>query len=180
MTTAMAAWTTGTHARAEGSRHHRTAGPTGAHAGGKWPREDDHPFGTSRTIHAVVMTERVLAAGGEGAGEEDHRHDKNSAGDDHHPGRGLIEPRMVGLARRRRGRAEGWRLDLGLGCLGHPSIMPTCAPPIKYRAPGVASCDADPAVAPNVLVAQEPGETQNHHGDEQNSGDDRHPGRCLV
>lgn len=135
MTTAMAAWTTGT-ARAEGSRHHRAAGPTGPHFRGKWSWEDDHAFRTLRTagaIHPVVMTERVIMPGGEGAGEEDDRHDENSAGDDHHPGRSLVEARRLQCVRRR-GRAGGWRLELGLGCLGHPSIMPTRAPAIKHRA----------------------------------------------
>jgi len=136
VTTAMAAWTTGTHTRAEGSRHHRAAGPTGPHARGKWSWEDDHAFRTLRTAgakHPVVMTERVILPGDEGAGEEDDRHDENSAGDDHHPGRSLVEARRLHCVRRWR-RAGGWRLELGLGCLGHPSIMPTRAPAIKHRA----------------------------------------------
>jgi len=138
--TAMAAWTTGparTHSRAEWSRHHRTAGPTGAHSWGKWSREDDHPFGTSGTAwteHAVVITERVIVPGGEGAGEEDHRDDENSPRDNHHPRRSLVEPgRLCDVVGRRR-RAGRWRLKLGLGCLGHPLIMPTSARPIKHRA----------------------------------------------
>jgi hypothetical protein len=138
MTTAM---TARTHARAEGSRHHRTAGPTGAHAGGKWSWEDDHPVGafrTARTKHAVVMTEGLIMPGDEGAGEEDNRHDENRAGDDYHPRRGLVEPRMLRYVQRRRRRAKRRRLDLGLRCLGHSLIMPTRAPVIKHRAPGVA------------------------------------------
>ena len=143
MTTAMAAWTTGTartHTRAEGSRHHRAAGPTGPRARGKWSWEDDHAFRTLRTagaIHPVVMTERVIMPGDEGAGEEDDRHDENSAGDDHYPGRSLVEARRLHCVRRRR-RAGGWRLELGLGCLGHPSIMPTRTPAIKHLRSGVA------------------------------------------
>jgi hypothetical protein len=141
MTTAVTAWAARTHARAEGSRHHRTAGPTGAHAGWKWSWEDDHPVGTFRTArakHAVVMTEGLIMPGDEGAGEEDNRHDENRACDDYHPRRGLVEPRMLRYVQRRRRRAGRWRLDLWLGCLGHPSIMPTRAPVIKHRAQGVA------------------------------------------
>jgi hypothetical protein len=137
----MAAWTTGsarTHTGAEGTWHHRPTGPTGAHARGKWSGKDDHSFGTSGTagtIHAVVMTERVIMPGDEGTGEEDDRHDENSAGNDHYPGRSLIKTRMVRYARRRCWRRAGRRrLKLGLGCLSHPLIMPTGAPAIKYRA----------------------------------------------
>jgi hypothetical protein len=139
MTTAMAAWTTRTHTGAEGAWHHRPTGPTGAHARGKWSGKDDHSFGTSRTagtVHAVV-TERVIMPGDEGAGEEDDRHDENSAGNDHYPGRSLIKTRRLRYARRRRRRrrrAGGRRLELGLGCLSHPLIMPTGAPAIKHRA----------------------------------------------
>ena len=139
----MAAWTTGsarTHTGAEGTWHHRSTGPTGAHARGKWSGEDDHSFGTSGTagtIHAVVMTERVIMPGDEGTGEEDDRHDENRAGDNHHPRRSLVEPRMFQCVGRRR-RWPGRRLELGLGCLGHPSIMPTRAPAINGRADGVA------------------------------------------
>jgi hypothetical protein len=92
MTTAMATWT---HTRAEGSWHHRAAGIAGTHAGWKWPWEDDHPLGPSRTAgtkHAVVMTERVILPADESTGEEDHRDDENRAGDDHYPRRGLVEP----------------------------------------------------------------------------------------
>jgi hypothetical protein len=138
MATAMAAWPTGsarTHTGAEGTWHHRPTGPTGAHARGKWSGKDDHSFGTAGTIHAVVMTERVIIPGDEGTGEEDDRHDENSAGNDHHPGRSLIKTRMLRYARRRRRwRAGGRRLELGLGCLSHPLIMPTGAPAIKHRA----------------------------------------------
>jgi hypothetical protein len=136
VTTAMAAWTTRTHTRAEGSRHHRAAGPTGPRARGKRSWEDDHAFrtlGTAGAKHPVVMTERVIVPGDEGAGEEDDRHDENSASDDHHPGRSLVEARRLHCVWRRR-RAGGWRLELGLGCLGHPLIMPTRAPAIKHRA----------------------------------------------
>jgi hypothetical protein len=101
MTTAMATWTTGparTHTGTEGAWHHRAAGPgpPGAHARWKWTwREDDHSFGTAGTVgtkHAVVMTERVITPGDESTGEEDDRHDENRAGDDHDPGRSLVEP----------------------------------------------------------------------------------------
>jgi hypothetical protein len=138
------AMTARTHTRAEGPWHHRTAGPTGAHAGWKWPWENDHPFGTSwpaRTVHAVVRPERVLTPGGIGAGEEDNRDDENRAGDDYHPRCDLVEPRRLHCVRghgRRRRRAGVRRLELGLGCLGHPSIMPTSASAIKRRAHGVA------------------------------------------
>jgi hypothetical protein len=136
MTTAMAART---HTGAEGSWHHRPAGPPGAHTRGKWSGKDDHSFGTAGTagtVHAVVMTERVILPGDEGAGEEDHRHDENRAGNDHYPGRSLIKARMLRCARRRRRRRAGGRrrLELGLGCLSHPSIMPTGAAAIKHRA----------------------------------------------
>jgi hypothetical protein len=99
MTTAMAAWTTGaarTHTRAEGSwhRHHRHT--AGTHPWWEWStREDEHPFGafgTARTVHAVMMTERLIMSADEGAGEEDNGHDENGAGDDYHPGRSLVEP----------------------------------------------------------------------------------------
>jgi hypothetical protein len=81
------------------------------------------------------MTERVIMPGDEGTGEEDDRHDENSAGNDHYPGRSLIKTRMLSYAqRRRRRRAGGRRLELGLGCLSHPLIMPTGAPAIKHRA----------------------------------------------
>jgi hypothetical protein len=138
MTTAMAAWPTGsarTHTGAEGTWHHRPTGPTGAHARGKWSGKDDHSFGTAGTIHAVVLTERVIMPGDEGTGEEDDRHDENSAGNNHHPGGSLIKTRMLRYARRRRRRrARGRRrLELGLGCLSHPLIMPTGAPAIKHR-----------------------------------------------
>jgi hypothetical protein len=81
------------------------------------------------------MTERVIMPGDERTGEEDDRHDENSAGNDHYPGRSLIKTRMLRYARRRR-RAGGRRrrLELGLGCLSHPLIMPTGAPAIKHRA----------------------------------------------
>src|ERR1700757_1965141 len=95
MTTAVAAWATRTHTRAEGSRHHRAAGPAGAHARRKWSRKNDHSFGTAGAIHAVVRTERLIVPGNEGPGEEDDRHDENRAGDDDYPGRGLIEARML-------------------------------------------------------------------------------------
>jgi hypothetical protein len=136
----MAAWTTGsarTHPGAERTWHHRPTGPTGAHARGKWSGKDDHSFGTSGTagtVHAVVMTERVIIPGDEGTGEEDDRHDEHSAGNDHNPGRSLIKTRMVRYARRRRGAGGRRWLKLGLGCLSHPLIMPTGAPAIKYRA----------------------------------------------
>src|SRR6516225_1911464 len=130
MTPAMAAWT---HARAEGPWHHRATGPTGAHPWWKRStREDVHPFGTfgtARTIHAVVRAERMIMPRDRGAGEEDDRHDENRAGDNHHPRRSLVEPRMFQCVGRRR-RWPGRRLELGLGCLGHPSIMPTRAPAI--------------------------------------------------
>ena len=123
------------------------------------------------------------------AGEEDDRHHENNAGDDHHPRRGLVEPRMRCSVRGRR-RAGGWRLDQGFGCLGHFLIMPTRTPAIKHRAHRVAGDrpaqpDALPPAAqsgrvPTVLAAQEPGETQNDHGDEHDSRDDRHPGRYLI
>jgi len=181
VTTAMAAGTTGsarTHARSEGPGHHRrTAGPTGAHAGWKWSREDEHPagrgtFGTAGTKHAVVMAEGegLIMPGDCGASEEDDRHDENNAGDDHHPRRSLVEPRRLRYGRR---RAGGWRLDLVLGCLGHLSIMPTCAPTNKHRAlfsRGV----------PTALAAEEPGETQNDHGNEHDPCNDRHPRRYLI
>ena len=142
MTAAMGAWTTGsarTHAGAEGTWHHRAAGPTGTHARGEWSRKDDHSFGTSGTagtIHAVVMTERVIIPGDEGAGEEDDRQDENSAGNDHYPGRSLVQTRRFRHARRGRRRRAGGRrrLELRLGCLSHPLIMPTGAPAIKHRA----------------------------------------------
>ena len=51
------------------------------------------------------MTERVIMPGDEGAGEEDDRHDENSAGDDHHPGRSLVEARRLQL----RAEAEAGR-----------------------------------------------------------------------
>ena len=186
----MAAWSmpTGTHARAEGPRHHRrTAGPTGAHPGWKWSWEYVHPFGTfgtARTKHAVVMVEGAIVPADCRAGEEDNRHDENSAGDDHYPRRNLVKPRRSRCVGRRRRRAGRWGLNLGLRCLGHPSIMPTCAPAIKHRARGVASGfsagTADQAEVPTVLVAQEPGKTQNDHRNEHDSRNDRHPGRCLV
>jgi hypothetical protein len=142
MTTAMAARA---HTRTVGPWHHRrTARPAGAHAGRKWSaREDEHPFGTfgtARTVHAVVMAEEGLIMPGNcRAGEEDNRHHENRAGDNHHPRRSLIEPRRLRHMRRRRRRAGGRRRrELGLGCLGHPSIMPTRAPTIKHRARAVA------------------------------------------
>lgn len=140
MATAMAAWTTGsarTHTGAEGTWHHRPTGPTGAHARGKWSGNDDHSFGTAGTagtIHAVVMTEWVIMPGDERTGKEDDRHDENRAGNDHYPGRSLIKTRMVRYARRRRRAGGRRRLELGLGCLSHPLIMPTGAPAIKHRA----------------------------------------------
>jgi hypothetical protein len=139
----MATWTTGsawTHTGAEGAWHHRPTRPTGANARGKWSGKDDHSFGasgTAGTIHAVVMTERVIIPGDEGTSEEDDRHDENGAGNDHDPGRSLIKTRMLRDARRRRRRRAGGRrrrLKLGLGCLSHPLIMPTGAPAIKHRA----------------------------------------------
>ena len=172
----MAAGSARTHARSEGPWHHRrTAGPTGAHAGWKLSWEE-HPtgrrtFGTAGTKHAVVIAERVLMPGDGSASEEDNRHDENNAGDDHHPRRGLEEPRRLRYVRRR--RAGGWRLDLVLGCLGHPSIMPTCEPAIKHRA-------LFNRAAPTVLTAQEPGEPQNDHGNEHDPRNDRHPRRCLI
>jgi hypothetical protein len=152
-TTMTAAMSARTHTRAEGPRHHRAAGPAGPHAGWKWPRDNDHPFGTSwaaRTPHSVVRPEGALTPGDKGAGEEDNRDDENRAGDDYHPRRDLVEPRRLGCVRRRgrRRRAGVRRLELGLGCLGHPLIMPTSAAAIKRRAHGVA----DPLSAqPNVL-----------------------------
>jgi hypothetical protein len=137
ITVAMAAWSmpTRTHARAEGPRHHRrTAGPTGAHPGWKWSWEYEHPFGTfgtARTKHAVVMVEGAILPADCRASEEDNRHDENSAGDDHYPRRNLVKPRRSRCVGRRRRRAGRWGLNLGLGCLGHPSIMPTCAPAIN-------------------------------------------------
>jgi hypothetical protein len=159
MTTAMAAWThTGaarTHTGAEGTWHHRPTGPTGTHARGKRSGKDDHSFGTSGTagtIHAVVMTERVIIAGDEGAGEEDDRQDENSAGNDDYPGRSLIKTRMLRHARhrhRRRRRAGGRRgLELRLGCLSHPLIMPTGAPAIKHRAQESSMSYQTDALAP--------------------------------
>ena len=143
MTAAMAAWTTGsgrTHTGTERTWHHRPTGPTGTHARGKWSGKDDHSFGTSGTagtVHAVVMTERVIIAGDEGTGEKDDRQDENRAGNDDYPGRSLIKTRMLlhHARRRRRRRAGGRRgLELRLGCLSHPLIMPTGAPGIKHRA----------------------------------------------
>ena len=144
--TAMAAGTTGTHVRAPG--------PTGAHARGKWSTREGRPLprpgrggvgttgalGAVRTEHAVVvMAIVVVMPGDRSAGEEDNRHHENDAGDDHHPGRSLVEPRRFCYVRqRRRRRADGRRRDLGFGCLGHPSIMPTSAPTIKHPAHGVA------------------------------------------
>ena len=101
VTTAMAAGTTGparTHARPEGPWHHRTAGPTGAHARWKWPREHEHSpgrrtFRTARTKHAVVMAEGLIMPGDCGASEEDDRHNENNARHDHHPRCNLVEPR---------------------------------------------------------------------------------------
>jgi hypothetical protein len=139
MAATMAAWPTGPHAGAERAWHHRPTRPTGAHARGKWSGKDDHSFGasgTAGTIHAVMMTERVIIPGDEGTGEEDDRNDENGAGNDHYPGRSLIKTRMLRYARRRRRRRAGGRrrLELGLGCLSHPLIMPTGAPAIKHRA----------------------------------------------
>ncbi len=91
MTTTMAARTTGSW-----HRHHRhTTGTHGAHAGWEWPWDDEHPFwtvGATGTEHAVVMAERVAMSADRGAGEEDDRNDENNPGDDHHPGRSLVEP----------------------------------------------------------------------------------------
>ena len=147
MTTAVAARTSGptrTHTGAEGSRHHRAAGP---HARGKRSWQHDHSFRTFWTAgseHAVVMTERVILPGDEGAGEEDDRDDENSPSDDHDPRRSLVEPRGPRNAwwRRRTGRwrTGGWRLEMGLGCLSHPTIMPTSAPAIKHRTHKAAEC----------------------------------------
>jgi hypothetical protein len=100
MATAVTAWATvpaRTHARAEGTRHHRrTAGPTWTHTGWKWPTwEDEHPvgaFGTLRTKHAVVMVEGAIMPGDRCAGEENNRDDENRAGNNHHPRRSLVEP----------------------------------------------------------------------------------------
>jgi hypothetical protein len=82
----------------------------------------------------VVVTERVIMPGDESTGEEDDRHDENSAGNDHYPGRSLIKTRRLRYARRRRRAGGRRRLKLGLGCLSHPLIMPTGAPAIKRRA----------------------------------------------
>src|SRR5689334_10668493 len=123
MTSALAAGTTvpaWPHVRSEGPWHHRrTAGPTGAHAGRQWSREDEHPtgrrtVGTAGSKHAVVMTEGLIMPGDCGAGEEDDRHDENDARDNHHPRRHLIEPRRLRQVRRHR-RGGGRRLDLVLG-----------------------------------------------------------------
>lgn len=193
-----AAMTPGTHTRAEGPRHHRTAGPTRAHPRRNWStREDEHPlgaFGSARTKHAVVRAERVIMPGDRGASEEDNRDDENRAGDDHHPRRSLVEPRGLGRVRRcgrRRRRAGVRRLELWLGCLGHPSIMPTRAPAAKRRAHGVADplpaqlnalppAAGESGRAATGSVAQEPGETQNDHGNEHDARNDRHPGRRLI
>jgi len=178
VTATMAARATGParpHSRTPGprDRHHRwTTRPAGAHArGNRCAREDDHP-GSRRRAVEVLRTARpphsmavvMVMPGDRGAGEEDDRHHENNAGDDHHPGRGLVEPRMPGKRRRRRRRASGRQLDRGFGCLGHPSIMPRCEPAIKHP----------------VLAAEEPGETQNDRGNEQDSRNDRHPSRYLV
>ena len=145
MTAAMAAGTTvpaRPHVRPEGPRHHWRAGPTGAHAGRKWSREDEHSarrtVGTAGSKHAVVMTEGLIMPGDCGASKEDDRHDENDARDNHHPRRHLVEPRRLRQVRRHR-RGGGRRLDLVLGYLGHPLIMPTWAPTIKRRALGVAA-----------------------------------------
>jgi hypothetical protein len=141
--TAMAAGTTGTHVRAPG--------PTGAHARGKWSTREGRPLprpgrggvgttgalGAVRTEHAVVVMAIVLVMPGDrSAGEEDNRHHENDAGNDHHPRRYLIEAGMrccmwgrSWMWRRR--RAGRRRLDWGLGCLGHVSIMPRHGPTIN-------------------------------------------------
>ena len=149
MTAAMAA---GPHTRAEGPWHHRrTTGPTGAHPGWKLPTgNDERLVGTARTEHpGVVMT--LVMPSECGTGEEDDRHHENNAGHDHHPGRSLVEPRRFCYMHRCRRRRPDGRRDLGFGCLGHPSIMPTCAPTIKHPARGVA----DELSPPTARVAAE-------------------------
>lgn len=74
-----------------------------------------------------------------GAGEEDDRHDENNAGDDYHPRRSLVEPGRLCYVRRRR-RAGGGRLDRGLGCFGHVSIMPRREPTINQQEASAGRC----------------------------------------
>ena len=94
-------------------------------------------LGAVRTEHAVVvMAIVVVMPGDRSAGEEDNRHHENDAGDDHHPRRYLIEAGMRCCIRGRswmwrRRRAGRRRLDWGLGCLGHVSIMPRHGPTIN-------------------------------------------------
>ncbi len=148
--TTVTTWTAGA-TRAEGAGHRwGTTGPTGTHARGKWTtREERRPlsrrrafrtFGTEWAEHAMVVVMMVMD-GDCGAGEEDHRHHENDAGDDHHPRRDLVEPRRprsVHMLRRRRRarvglRAYQRRLEVRFRWLGHVSIMPTHAPVIKHR-----------------------------------------------
>ena len=111
-------------------------GQPGPMPGGNGPRgrrPSVRAFGTAGAEHPVVVM-TVMHARRRGAGEEDDRHDENNAGDDHHPGRSLVEPRRLRYVRAEAEAGRGGRLELGFGCLGHPSIMPTRAPAIKHRA----------------------------------------------
>jgi hypothetical protein len=66
-----------------------------------------------------------------GTGEEDHRDNENNSGDDHHPRRSLVEPRIL-CRIRRRSRVSGGRLDCGFRCFSHLLIMPRHRTTIKH------------------------------------------------
>jgi hypothetical protein len=179
--TAVTAWTAGT-TRAEGGQR-RTTGPTGAHARGKrstweerWPlsrRKASRTLGTERAEHAMVVAMVVMDRDC-GAGEEDNRHHENDAGNNHHPGRDLVQPRRPRSERMRwRRRDRGGRRDLRFRYLGHLSIMPRQLPAIKH-------CLAHVARRRFVLAAEGPDEPQDNHRDQGDSGNDRYPGRGLV
>lgn len=130
-----------------GTRTARTAGEPRAHAGtharaharGRGSGESELPSlpraGATRTgrhEHAVMVVAMVITLAvpeNQGAGDKDRPDDEDDAGNDHHPRRGLVEPRRL-FPRRgwwwrggygsRRGR-WGWGWGWGLRCFAHHS-----------------------------------------------------------
>ncbi|EUA02734.1 hypothetical protein I547_3019 [Mycobacterium kansasii 824] len=80
-------------------------------------------------VVAVVIT--LAVSENQGAGDKDRPGDEDDAGNDHHPGRGLVEPGRLFPRRgrwcsggygRRRGRRGRWgRWGCGLWCFAHHS-----------------------------------------------------------
>lgn len=148
---------TGPRSAGHHRRHPRTgphAGPTRVEPGARRTR-----WRAARPVHAVVvmMPPGVLVPPDHGAREEDHRCDKDDAGDDHHPGGNLEKPALAGRTRRCR-RRQRRRRGRWLRGFSHIPIL----------------------LSDSVTAPEHAHDEQHRRRDEDESRDDCNPRRDLI